>query len=1020
MPLTAETWLDTFQVNTTTASSQFDPHIIQLANGNVLVTWTSNALTGVASTAGSDIVGQIYDAFGNTVGSEFRVNSGYNADDERDLQLAATTTGGWITTFVDDSGTEDDIRFEVFNSSGSRTDFGSVADDASGGLPNFRDPQVQVSSATSALFTWIEDNATGDDDVYMRFYNPSTEVMSAEQFMFTNSNGSISNLDMTVLSNGSYVVVAQMSNGTDDELRFEIVSSTGVQAGSTLVTSTNGNGDEDRNPTVVGLTGGSFVIAWENTDTSDTDLEFQIFNSSGTSTSGVITVRSGGATDNNNEPVLVALDDGGFMVFYDDDQSGSLAVRGQRYSSTGALVGSEFALDTTSNPSGIDAVTLGDGRVMVTWGNGEIYSQIIDTRDAASDGGYTPDDFDVGTIGNDTFTATSSHDAYGWDGNDDITDGGGLNNLYGGDGNDIIRAAGVDAGESMYGGNGTDTIVVTGNGNGTVFDLQAGTIVQGVSTQVAQGFEHATGSAADEEFNGNSSVNILTGNGGNDSFDGDGGSDTIYGGAGDDFMQLDSGDASDRFYGGADTDTVSFGGLGFNMEIITGATGTYAYSVGGSGVDMQDIENVIGGSGNDSMLGDSGSNVLTGNFGNDTLDGNGGNDTIYGGAGNDRIISHGAGEYYGDADNDLMFSGLGIEQMYGGTGTDTINHTAFNGTYVFDMDTGLTNYGGELFAEFENVVMGAGNDTVTGNASNNSITLGAGNDSADGENGNDVINGGTGTDTLMGSAGNDTLNGNNDNDVLYGGADNDVLTGHANADDLFGGTGTDSLYGGAGFDELYGGDGADYLNGGGNNDTIEGGNGNDTILGVNGSDSIDGGVGNDSISGGNGFDQIYGGTGADDINGGLGNDTMYGGGGHDTILGNAGSDILEGEGNNDYLNGQGGNDTIRGGSGNDELLGGGGNDWLNAGGGNDTLTGGAGADSFVFAGSAIGDNEIVDWRNNVDDIDLSGLIGINNFAQWQAASAQVGADVVTTLSAGNTITFTTALMGQFDAGDFTF
>ncbi len=49
MPNTPVTWLDELTVNTTTANSQFNSNITQLANGNILVSWTSTDNTGVGS-----------------------------------------------------------------------------------------------------------------------------------------------------------------------------------------------------------------------------------------------------------------------------------------------------------------------------------------------------------------------------------------------------------------------------------------------------------------------------------------------------------------------------------------------------------------------------------------------------------------------------------------------------------------------------------------------------------------------------------------------------------------------------------------------------------------------------------------------------------------------------------------------------------------------------------------------------------------------------------------------------------
>jgi Ca2+-binding RTX toxin-like protein len=140
---------------------------------------------------------------------------------------------------------------------------------------------------------------------------------------------------------------------------------------------------------------------------------------------------------------------------------------------------------------------------------------------------------------------------------------------------------------------------------------------------------------------------------------------------------------------------------------------------------------------------------LFGNDGNDTLVGGAGTDTLRGGNGDDRLTSDGdAGQYFGDAGNDLMFSGIGNETMDGGTGTDTINHSAYSGAYEFDMSTCLTNFFGELYVNFENVVMGAGNDSVTGTSGANVINGGVG---------NDILNGGAGIDTLTGGAGADTF-----------------------------------------------------------------------------------------------------------------------------------------------------------------------------------------------------------------------------------------------------------------------
>lgn len=161
---------------------------------------------------------------------------------------------------------------------------------------------------------------------------------------------------------------------------------------------------------------------------------------------------------------------------------------------------------------------------------------------------------------------------------------------------------------------------------------------------------------------------------------------------------------------------------------------------------------------NDIINGFAGNDILNGGSGNDTLTGGAGTDTLNGGTGNDTITSDGdGGVYRGEAGNDTMRSGLGPEFMDGGAGIDMIDHTIWNGDYVFNMTTGLTNFGGETYLNFENTRLGNGNDTVTGNAANNNISGGGGNDTLRGGNGNDTLNGGAGNDRLIGGGGADTL-----------------------------------------------------------------------------------------------------------------------------------------------------------------------------------------------------------------------------------------------------------------------
>ncbi|WP_169308794.1 Hint domain-containing protein [Paracoccus gahaiensis] len=145
------------------------------------------------------------------------------------------------------------------------------------------------------------------------------------------------------------------------------------------------------------------------------------------------------------------------------------------------------------------------------------------------------------------------------------------------------------------------------------------------------GNDTVDGGLGDDFIDGGSGDDLLLGNVGNDTILGGEGNDTLIGGAGTDWLD-----------GGAGTDTLSYEGdtAGVTVNLATNtASGGDA-----QGDSIAHFENVIGGSGNDSLTlsdtaghaeGGAGDDSLTGGAGNDTLSGGTGADTLTGGGGND-------------------------------------------------------------------------------------------------------------------------------------------------------------------------------------------------------------------------------------------------------------------------------------------------------------------------------------------------------------------------------------------------
>lgn len=534
-----------------------------------------------------------------------------------------------------------------------------------------------------------------------------------------------------------------------------------------------------------------------------------------------------------------------------------------------------------------------------------------------------------GDVGNDTLS--------GGDGNDSflIGAGHGFDSIDGGLGYDVLKALtdNVTMGISSLSGieeitaNGFSGVTVSGDASDNVFDF---------STVLLTGIGQILGGSGNDTIIGNAlAANVINGGSGND---------IMVGGAADDIFYVSKNAGFDSFDGGLGNDAIiaaeegtkiSFGAI-TNVETISGAAFFSTQIIGTSADDLMDfsaitlqnIADIDGGDGNDTMKGNAGDNILSGGDGDDIIDGGAGNDTLAGGKGHD-VLNGGAG------DDSFMISG-GADIYKGGSGYDALYATQNGAT--LQLDKGLLSGIEEISAngffgvtisaanaagstidlrrifvaddDFASINGGNGADTIFGSKTYDYIFAGLG---------DDIVNGFLGDDELHGGGGLDNLMGGNGYDVLFGDAGNDILNGGAQDDILWGGAGDDMFIAGAnsGYDEYHGESGIDTLVAevgqkiiratkidgietvawdGSRLATIQGGFGGEifdfTSVNLVGISGIKGGDGNDIIHGSSLGDVLNGEVGVDTLSGGLGDDIVTGDADFDFLTGGLGNDVF--------------------------------------------------------------------------------------------------------------------------------
>lgn len=326
-------------------------------------------------------------------------------------------------------------------------------------------------------------------------------------------------------------------------------------------------------------------------------------------------ISGGGGIDEFDARAISAGND--YLFFMDDEIAGSFTVGNYLVDSVEIIRGGDgpnwFLLQTLT-----DAITVHGAE------ESDVFYLAPTGRNTA-----------FGYGGNDVFNVWSGDKAYGGTGDDlfHLLDGGAGTLVDGGDGNDSARFSfgTVDLERNLAVHDWGDAIRLydvenieahrgsrlLGNDHDNILSTPTGSIDQG---------------------------SFLNGRGGNDTLIGSDLGDTLIGGLGNDLLDGNGG-GYDIMNGGAGVDTVSFAKETGDIVINLVDKGPARFTVDAvERGQIQSVENLVGGSGDDTLNGNSRANVL---------DGGAGDDSLWGGAGKDLLVdSYGHDGMTGGADED--------------------------------------------------------------------------------------------------------------------------------------------------------------------------------------------------------------------------------------------------------------------------------------------------------------------------------------------------------------------------------
>ena len=366
-----------FRVNTYTPGHQGGPPSFTLdrpsvtsdSAGNFVAVWTSSSQDG----SSGGIFGQRYDASGAPLGPEFRVNA-YTPASQSYPAIAADSSGNFVVVWQSDS--QDGSSGGVF---GQRY--------ASGGVPlglEFRvntfttgeqsHPSVAADSTGGFVVAWHGYNQDGSAAgiLAQRFAGPGTPL-GPEFRVNTTTLGQQHAASVASDAAGNFIIVWQgpTIGGINWKAFGQRYSASGAPLGLEFRVNTSAPGYQFL-PDVASDASGNFVVVWYTDDAftgGPQDAYGQRFASTGAPLGTEFRVNT------TTTPVpwvpSVAMDSiGDFVVVWQSPHDGSLnGVFGQRFANTGAPLGTEFLVNTytTADQSGPGVASDSAGRFVVVW-----------------------------------------------------------------------------------------------------------------------------------------------------------------------------------------------------------------------------------------------------------------------------------------------------------------------------------------------------------------------------------------------------------------------------------------------------------------------------------------------------------------------------------------------------------------------------------------------------------------------------------------------------------------------------
>lgn len=380
------------------------PSVAALKDGGFAVAWQIAA--GESILGQDDVYTNTFDADGTARGDATRAHPA-SKNDQFAASITATDNGGFALTWSSydgpKTGKQDEIYFRRYDADGDAIGEGQKVNQ----VQQFDQHNSRITRLSNGnlLVAWDAEyggdptpSGVEEDGVRARLYSQKGKALGQE-FLLVGQNDGVnggvniteSRMDVAALPDDQFVVtwyetVLHKDRDTTFEIHAQIYRNDGAKAGSEILVR-GGSVSTPDHSAVIALEGGGFAVAWDafgKRTYAFEEVYARVYDENGRATGRAFLVNPPSGRSAQDNPELLALDGGGFMVVYEseylDGDDDAIAGRIFRPGSFGAdlkvlngaaTVHAFTGNDTITGSDGADALFLGRGRDTALAGAGD-------------------------------------------------------------------------------------------------------------------------------------------------------------------------------------------------------------------------------------------------------------------------------------------------------------------------------------------------------------------------------------------------------------------------------------------------------------------------------------------------------------------------------------------------------------------------------------------------------------------------------------------------------------------------